>query len=227
MVTWQCAVNTAGNVGFSRLASWSTFSATIRSIARSTSSGDSGLRDLREQRAPPEVRHRGDLQDLALARLDLVHAGLLGDGDAGHLERGIDAERRDVGDHAWQVVVPGQQEDANAALREPPDALGEQLLDGRARVRVLERVAGEQHDVHLVRQREVDELVEPRGEVEDPLIDAGGGIRLPVRVGAEMVVGEVQDPDHASGDDPPPLPAHGSVPESAPATCRRIPWKNV
>ena len=60
-------------------------------------------------------------------------------------------------------------------------------------MRVLEGVAGEQDDVDRVREREVDQLIETRGEIKDALVDPGLGIRLAVGVGPEVVVGKVED----------------------------------
>jgi hypothetical protein len=94
--------------------------------------------------------------------------------------------------HPRQVVIPDEQEDRSARPVQATDARGEQTLQRRCGVLVLERVAREEYGVHAFSLDGLAELIEPIAHVYDALIETRFGMQAAARLHTEMQVGEMQ-----------------------------------
>jgi hypothetical protein len=94
--------------------------------------------------------------------------------------------------HPRQIVVPDEQEDRRAGPVQATDTRGEQALQGRGWVLVLECVAGEEDGVYALGLDDLAQLVEALAHVNDSLIEPGFGVQAAAGLHAEMQVGEMQ-----------------------------------
>ena len=90
-------------------------------------------------------------------------------------------------------MVAHEQEHGDAAAGEPHDAPGELPLLRLGGVPALVRVAGEQHQVDVIAQRVVHQLVQSGQEVLQASREARGRVRPPIVLHPYVQVGKVQD----------------------------------
>ena len=139
------------------------------------------------------VRHPGE-EDRSARGLDHPALGLVADDDVGHIERAEDVDGGGLLCRAGQVVVADEQQGGHA-VGQAFDAPGELALLGGFGVARLEGVAGEDDQVGVVRERVVDNLIQPIEEIAHAAGGAGGGIELAVVFHADVQVGEMHEAD--------------------------------
>ena len=145
-----------------------------------------------EQGAAPQPGERNNLDDAVFGG-NVVNLRFIGDDDIFHGQRIEDFGAGGASDSVGQVVVADEQEDGDTAAGKPVYPFGEFPLLGLAGFAAFIGVAGKQHQVDVVVQGVIDDLVEGRQNV----VLAGGQacrrIDVAVAFNAEVEVGKMED----------------------------------